>query len=81
MTTFALDNLWRYLQGLMLSQSEREWLVGKLSDPVEQASAVVEENTLKESSISPEIKKWIGCASFTEEEIESDLRFKAILSR
>ena len=33
MTTFALNNLWTYLQGLMLSQSEREWLVGKLSEP------------------------------------------------
>ncbi|MCR5038807.1 MAG: hypothetical protein K6A94_05670 [Bacteroidales bacterium] len=38
MTTFALNNLWAYLQGLMLSQSEREWLVGKLSEPVEKSS-------------------------------------------
>ncbi len=26
MTTFALNNLWTYLQGLSLSQSDREWL-------------------------------------------------------
>ena len=26
MTTFALNNLWAYLQGLSLSQSDREWL-------------------------------------------------------
>jgi hypothetical protein len=30
MTTFALNNLWAYLQGLSLSQSDREWLANKL---------------------------------------------------
>lgn len=30
MTTFALNNLWTYLQGLSLSQSDREWLANKL---------------------------------------------------
>lgn len=33
MTTFALNNLWNYLQGLSLSQSDREWLAGKLLEP------------------------------------------------
>ena len=31
--------------------------------------------------VSDSIKKWSGCASFTEEETESDPRLKAILSR
>ena len=31
--------------------------------------------------VSPEIKKWRGCASFTDAEIENDPRLKAILSR
>ena len=35
MTTFALNNLWTYLQGLSLSQSEREWLANKLVMPKE----------------------------------------------
>ena len=35
MTTFALNNLWTYLQGLSLSQSDREWLAGKLIMPKE----------------------------------------------
>lgn len=35
MTTFALNNLWTYLQGLSLSQSDREWLVKKLIMPKE----------------------------------------------
>ena len=30
MTTFALNNLWTYLQGLSLSPSDREWLAHKL---------------------------------------------------
>jgi hypothetical protein len=33
MTTFALNNLWNYLQGLSISQSEREWLANKLIMP------------------------------------------------
>ena len=33
MTTFALNNLWTYLKGLSLSQSEREWLANKLIMP------------------------------------------------
>jgi hypothetical protein len=35
MTTFALNNLWAYLQGLSLSQSDREWLANKLIMPNE----------------------------------------------
>ena len=33
MTTIALDNLWRYLQGLALTEKDRQWLVGKLQEP------------------------------------------------
>ena len=33
MTTFALNNLWTYLQGLSLSQSDRKWLADKLIMP------------------------------------------------
>ena len=62
MTTFALNNLWTYLQGLMLSQSEREWLVGKLSEPVEKVSDMAKEDTAKKTykaiPISPKLK-WL----------------------
>lgn len=61
MTTFALNNLWTYLQGLMLSQSEREWLAGKLIEPTEKVSAEIEENPVEKPykviPVSPEIKK------------------------
>lgn len=35
MTTLALNNLWTYLQGLSLSQGDREWLANKLIMPKE----------------------------------------------
>ena len=35
MTTFALNNLWAYLQGLSLSKKVREWLANKLIMPKE----------------------------------------------
>ena len=35
MTIAELNNLWNYLQGLSLSQSDREWLAKKLLEPVE----------------------------------------------
>ena len=38
MTSFALNNLWAYLQGLSLSQSDREWLANKLIMPKEKAA-------------------------------------------
>lgn len=38
MTTFALNNLWNYLQGLSLSQSDREWLADKLIMPKKSIS-------------------------------------------
>ena len=33
MSTVALNNLWSYLQGLSLSQSDREWLASHLVMP------------------------------------------------
>ena len=33
MSTVALQNLWSYLQGLSLSQSDRAWLADKLMEP------------------------------------------------
>lgn len=33
MTTFALNNLWAYIEGLSLKQKDREWLAGKLLEP------------------------------------------------
>ena len=43
MTTFALNNLWNYLQGLSLSQSDREWLAKKLIMPKESSTELTAE--------------------------------------
>ena len=33
MTSYALNNLWSYIEGLSLKQKDREWLAGKLLEP------------------------------------------------
>ena len=43
MTAFALNNLWSYLQGLALSQSDREWLANKLIMPKEKTQELTDE--------------------------------------
>lgn len=48
MTTFALNNLWTYLQGLSLSQSDREWLADKLIMPTKTTVAEKEEELTAE---------------------------------
>lgn len=50
MTTFALNNLWTYLQGLSLSQKDREWLASKLIEPsTDDAKTARQKAYVKES--------------------------------
>ena len=46
---------------------------------LEQEAAQKKDYEVK--TVSPDIEKWSGCATFTQEEIDSDPRLKAILSR
>ena len=46
---------------------------------LEQEAAQKKDYKMKE--VSPDIEKWSGCATFTQEEIDSDPRLKAILNR
>lgn len=57
MTTLALNNLWTYLQGLSLSQSDREWLANKLFLPDEKSESSDERLKAFLSNISGE---WEG---------------------
>ena len=57
MTTLALNNLWTYLQGLSLSQNDREWLANKLILPVEKSESSEERLKAFLSNISGE---WEG---------------------
>lgn len=77
MTTFALNNLWTYLQGLMLSQSEREWLVGKLSEPIENTPDTTKEDdtasqALKNLVIPDKLRRKRGCIKLTEEDLRDE---------
>ena len=44
MTTIALNNLWRYLQGLSLSASNQRWLGERLIEASAKNGAVTEED-------------------------------------
>ena len=77
MTTFALNNLWTYLQGLMLSKSDREWLVGKLSEPIEKAAVEAEEDAtigqiLTGLEIPEKLRRKRGCIKLTEEDLQDE---------
>ena len=77
MTTFALNNLWTYLQGLMLSQSEREWLAGKLSEPAEKSSDETKKNetisqALKDLEIPEKLRRKRGCIKLTKEDLQDE---------
>jgi hypothetical protein len=61
MTSFALNNLWTYLQGLSLSQHDREWLANKLIMPKEKTA------TLSAEERKAEFLKLAGIWSETEE--------------
>lgn len=85
MTTFALNNLWSYLQGLMLTQSEREWLVEKLSEPVEKTTTAVNEEeqvnqVLKDLVIPDKLRRKRGCIKLTEEDLK-DERIQYLLNQ
>ncbi|MBQ9214517.1 MAG: hypothetical protein IJ150_11345 [Bacteroidales bacterium] len=51
MTTFALNNLWTYLQGLSLSIEDCKWLARKLIEPN------VNDTPTKENSVCPYTKE------------------------
>lgn len=49
MTSVALNNLWTYLQGLSLSQKDRNWLAGKLAMPADDAKTARQKAYVKET--------------------------------
>ena len=65
MTSFALNNLWAYLQGLSLSQADREWLANKLimpkeNDLVTNDNARLDEALKKFARLDEALKKFSG---------------------
>ncbi|MBR5061887.1 MAG: hypothetical protein IKX24_07060 [Prevotella sp.] len=51
MTTVALNNLWTYLQGLSLSQKDRNWLAGKLIDSTADDAKTAEQKAYVKDSL------------------------------
>ena len=45
----ALNNLWSYIQGMSLKKKDREWLAGKLLEPVDDANTVQQKTYVKET--------------------------------
>jgi len=60
MTSFALNNLWAYLQGLSLSQADREWLANKLIMPKEN-DLVTNDNARRRSIKKIQWRLWRLC--------------------
>lgn len=49
MSTVALHNLWSYLKGLSLSQSDRTWLANHLVMPTTKSAETNDESRLEEA--------------------------------
>ena len=88
MTTFALNNLWSYLQGLSLKQSDREWLASKLIEPVPNTTVAEKGETVavakkhrKDLPMSPEVAMLsnLNLREFTQEELDADPLLAAIV--
>lgn len=84
MTTYALNNLWTYIEGLSLKQKDRKWLANKLLEPVEvDAETKRQQEFVKESLTRAldEVKraKRGEAKMMTLEEFEEKLRDESIL--
>jgi len=56
MTTFALNNLWTYIQGLSLKQKEREWLASKLIEPQSDDAKTAKQKTYVKETLTRALK-------------------------
>ena len=85
MTTLEMNaELFRQLSLI----AEDESLMEKVLSYLKSLTVVQEKTEVKPQGktyrpipVSADIKRWSGCASFTDQEIESDPRLKSLLSR
>lgn len=57
MTTFALNNLWTYIQGLSLKKQEREWLASKLIEPQADDYKTAKQKTYVKETLTRALKE------------------------
>lgn len=76
--------LFREMSPLLDSEQAMQKVIAFVRSLTANKKPVVKTNAKKPYKaipVSHDIKKWGGCVSFTEPEIESDPRLKALLSR
>lgn len=79
MSTVALHNLWSYLQGLSLSQSDREWLANHLVMPTKKPKADSADTERLEEALAHFHTDWGGSADAMT--IATELRDSRVESR
>mgnify|MGYP007070068845 CR=1 FL=1 len=83
MTAIQLNNLWSYIQGMSLKKKDREWLAGKLLEPVDDAKTAQQKAYVKETLTRAlkevEEAKREGRKLQTLDEFEEELKAKGIL--
>ena len=52
MSTAQLNNLWLYIEGMSLKQKDREWLAGKLLEPVADDEKTARQKTYVKESLT-----------------------------
>ena len=82
-TTQLRAELFREMSPLLDSEKAMKEILMfvRTLNPAKKEKVTVTPKAYKEMLLSPEIKKWNGCASFSEKEIDSDPKLKAILSK
>lgn len=83
MTAIQLNNLWSYIQGMSLKKKDREWLAGKLLEPVDDAKTAQQKAYVKETLTRTlkevEEAKREGRKLQTLDEFEEELKAEGIL--
>ncbi len=84
MTSVALNNLWTYLQGLSLSQKDRHWLAGKLTESVTNDAKTAKQQAIVKESLhraldEVEQAKRGEIKMMTEEQFLEDLKQDGLL--
>ena len=57
MTTVAMNNLWAYIQGLSLSQSDRKWLANKLIEPTADDAKTARQKAYVKETLTRALKE------------------------
>jgi len=86
MTTFALNNLWTYIEGLSLKKKDREWLASKLIEPkADDAKSARQKAYVKETLTRAlkevEAAKRGEVKMMTEEEFLEGLKTEGVLCK